>query len=127
MTWTNKGKCLDLSGGNQADGNRVCISFTFSYQFELTSRSSQIQIWTCRDNNANQVWNTGYMVNNLPATSQDGQYGTNNCGTGTSQTSKCQTAWIKYGLSPFATVGVVTDFVERNSQLCKRLLCLGTT
>jgi len=23
MTWTNKGKCLDLSGGNQADGNRV--------------------------------------------------------------------------------------------------------
>ena len=52
------------------------------------------------------------MVNNLPATSQDGQYGTNNCGTGTSQTSKCQTAWIKYGLSLFATVGVFTDVVN---------------
>jgi hypothetical protein len=67
------------------------------------------------------------MVNNLPATSQDGQYGTNNCGTGTSQTSNCQTAWIKYGLPFFATVGFVTDFFERNLQLSKRLLCLGTT
>ncbi|KIM37840.1 carbohydrate-binding module family 13 protein [Hebeloma cylindrosporum] len=75
LTWLNKGKCLDLTGGNQADGNRI-------------------QIWGCNNGNPNQVWNTGYMVNNLPATSQDGQYGTNNCGTGNSQTSKCQTAWI---------------------------------
>jgi len=24
MTWTDKGKCLDLTGGDQTDGNRVC-------------------------------------------------------------------------------------------------------
>ncbi|KAF8149025.1 macrophage activating glycoprotein [Crassisporium funariophilum] len=75
MVWANKNKCVDLSGGRQTDGN-------------------QIQIWTCRDGNINQVWNTGYSVNNLPATSQDGQYGTNNCGTGSDPTSRCQTAWI---------------------------------
>lgn len=43
------------------------------------------------------------------------------------KTSKCQTAWIKYGLLFFATVRLVTDFVKRRLQLCKRLLCLGTT
>lgn len=67
----------------------------------FTSRWSQIQIWSCTDGNANQVWNTGYMVNDFPTTSQDKQYGTNNCGTDSSQTSNCQTAWIKYGLSFF--------------------------
>ena len=61
----------------------------------------------------------------LLATSQNGQYGTNNCNTGTTRTSKCQTAWIKYGLLSFATVGVVTDFVEGNSQLCKRPFVSG--
>ncbi|KIM37844.1 carbohydrate-binding module family 13 protein [Hebeloma cylindrosporum] len=75
MTWTNKGKCIDLTGGNLADGTSV-------------------QIWSCSGGNANQVWNTGYMVNDLPTTSQDGQYGINNCGTGSSQSSNCQTAWI---------------------------------
>ncbi|KAJ3511963.1 hypothetical protein NLJ89_g3798 [Agrocybe chaxingu] len=75
ITWVNKGKCVDLSGGRQDDGN-------------------QIQIWSCRTNNINQVWKAGYSVNALPQTSQDEQYGTNNCGTGSSQTSRCQTAWI---------------------------------
>ncbi|KAF8071514.1 carbohydrate-binding module family 13 protein [Lyophyllum atratum] len=73
--WVNKGKCLDLSGGNTAAGTRV-------------------QSWSCRDNNKNQIWNTGYNVNNLPVTSQDGQFGTNKCGTTSSQTSNCQNAYL---------------------------------
>ncbi|KAF9459036.1 carbohydrate-binding module family 13 protein [Collybia nuda] len=75
LAWTNKGKCVDLSGGRLDDGNRI-------------------QSWACRDNNANQVWNTGYNVNQLPQTSQNGQFGTNACGTTSSQTANCQTAWI---------------------------------
>lgn len=55
----------------------------------------QIQLWACSGTNPNQVWNTGYMANALPQTSESGQSGTNNCGTGSSQTSQCQTAWIK--------------------------------
>ncbi|KAF9477745.1 macrofage activating glycoprotein [Pholiota conissans] len=74
LTWLNKGKCLDLSGGRQDAGN-------------------QIQVWSCRGN-INQVWNAGYSVNSLPTTSQSGQYGTNNCGTTSSSSSKCQTGWI---------------------------------
>ena len=53
-----------------------------------------MQVWTCTDNNANQVWNTGYFASALPDKSENGQTGTNNCGTGSSQSSKCQTAWI---------------------------------
>jgi hypothetical protein len=30
----------------------------------------------------------------LPDKSQNGQYGTNKCGTNSSQSSKCQTAWL---------------------------------
>jgi len=75
LAWTNKGKCVDLTKGSQADGNRI-------------------QSWGCSNNNPNQVWNTGYMVNQLPQTSQDGQFGTNSCGTTSNQTSNCQTAWI---------------------------------
>jgi len=75
LFWTNKGKCMDLTGGNQADGTRV-------------------QSWTCSDRNINQVWNTGYSVSNLPTTSQNGQFGVNNCGTDSSQSSNCQTLWV---------------------------------
>ena len=49
------------------------------------------------------------MVNDLPTTSQDEQYGINNCGTGSSETSKCQTAWIKYGLLFFETIELITN------------------
>jgi len=75
LSWTNHGKCMDLTGGSQNDGNRI-------------------QLWDCSNNNPNQVWNTGYMANSLPATSESGQTGTNACGSGSSQTSNCQTAWI---------------------------------
>lgn len=74
LSWHNKGKCVDLSGGRTTTGN-------------------QIQIWAC-NGNGNQVWNSGYMYNQLPATSEDGQSGTNNCGTTNSPTAKCQTVWI---------------------------------
>ncbi|KAJ7149933.1 carbohydrate-binding module family 13 protein [Mycena filopes] len=75
LSWTNHGKCVDLSGGSLADGNRP-------------------QIWDCAGGNANQIWNVGYSANALPATSENGQSGTNACGTGSSSTSKCQTAYI---------------------------------
>lgn len=32
-----------------------------------------------------------YSINNLPTTSEAGQYGINNCGTSSSQSSNCQT------------------------------------
>ncbi|KAF8071512.1 carbohydrate-binding module family 13 protein [Lyophyllum atratum] len=75
LAWTNKGKCVDLTSGNQSNGN-------------------PIQLWACGGGNKNQIWNTGYNVNDLPQTSQDGQYGTNSCGTTSSQTSNCQNAYL---------------------------------
>lgn len=75
LSWTNHGKCVDLTDGSQADGNRP-------------------QIWDCSGTNSNQIWNVGYSANALPATSENGQSGTNACGTTSSQSSKCQTAWI---------------------------------
>lgn len=76
LQWTNHGKCLDAPNGNVNDG-------------------TQLQIWQCSNPpNANQIWNTGYMANDLPQTSQAEQYGTNRCGTTSSQNSTCQTAWI---------------------------------
>jgi len=76
LTWLNKGKCLDLPSGSLADGNRI-------------------QLWGCNNgDNINQVWKSGYLVNSLPQTSQEGQYGVNNCGTNSTQTANCQTAWI---------------------------------
>jgi len=75
LSWTNHGKCTDLTDGSLADGNRI-------------------QIWSCSGNNANQVWNVGYNVNSLPGKSENGQTGTNSCGTSSSQSSMCQTAWI---------------------------------
>jgi len=72
ITWKNKGKSLDLTGGSLANGN-------------------QVQLWDTSYGNPNQVWDTGYMYSSLPKTSEIGQYGINNCGTTSSQTSKCQT------------------------------------
>ncbi|KAF9442188.1 carbohydrate-binding module family 13 protein [Macrolepiota fuliginosa MF-IS2] len=75
LSWKGpNNKCVDLSAGSTADGNRI-------------------QIWSC-SGTPNQTWNTGYMYNALPQTSQDEQFGTNNCGTNSDQNSKCQTAWI---------------------------------
>jgi len=75
LAWAGKGKCIDVSEGNQADGTRI-------------------QIWGCYNKNPNQIWSTGYMINGLPYQSQNGQYGTNQCGTGSSPSANCQTAWI---------------------------------
>jgi hypothetical protein len=75
LAWTNHGKCVDLTDGKLSDGN-------------------PIQLWQCFGNSANQIWNTGYMANALPKTSEDGQSGTNACGKTSSQSSNCQTAWI---------------------------------
>ncbi|KAL5507691.1 hypothetical protein ACEPAH_5309 [Sanghuangporus vaninii] len=75
LAWTDHGKCVDLTDGNLSDGNLP-------------------QVWSCGNGNPNQVWNTGYHVSSLPDKSQTDQSGTNNCGTGSSQDSQCQTAWI---------------------------------
>lgn len=80
LAWTNHGRCVDLPSGSTANGN-------------------QVQIWDCQGGETNpytpnQTWNVGYWAGNLPATSQNGQTGTNNCGTGSSATSQCQTLWI---------------------------------
>ncbi|KAH6871464.1 macrophage activating glycoprotein [Coprinopsis sp. MPI-PUGE-AT-0042] len=93
LSWTGRGKCVDLTDGNQADGNRI-------------------QIWGCSNKNPNQVWSTGYRPNALPDKSQNDQFGTNICGTASSQSSNCQTAWINsatdfclYAPRVFGTVG----------------------
>ncbi|KAF7297575.1 Ricin B-type lectin domain-containing protein [Mycena kentingensis (nom. inval.)] len=78
LAWTDHGRCIDLTDGKLTDGNRP-------------------QIWSCSSKNSNQVWNVGYMANMPPNTSEKGQSGTNNCGKTSSQTSKCQTAWINSG------------------------------
>jgi len=75
LAWTNHGRCIDLTDGSLANGNRV-------------------QIWDCTGGNGNQIWNVGYLSNNLPHTSQIGQTGFNDCGTGSSPTSMCQTLWL---------------------------------
>jgi hypothetical protein len=97
LSWKDKGKCVDLSGGRTTTGN-------------------QIQLWAC-NGNGNQIWNTGYMANALPAQTQNGQTGYNNCNGANSATAKCQTAWMN-SLNDFClwgpdTVGTIGD-TERN-------------
>ncbi|TRM58652.1 carbohydrate-binding module family 13 protein [Schizophyllum amplum] len=75
LSWKDHGKCLDLTDGSTADGNRP-------------------QLYSCSGGNANQVWNVGYSASDLPQTSEEGQVGTNQCGTNSDQSSMCQTAWI---------------------------------
>ncbi|KAF8646676.1 hypothetical protein AX16_007107 [Volvariella volvacea WC 439] len=75
LAWADHARCLDVPAGNTTDGTRA-------------------HIWQCLHGNANQVWNTGYHVSQLPQTSQEGQFGTNACGSESSQDSRCQTIWI---------------------------------
>ncbi|KAF6756835.1 macrofage activating glycoprotein [Ephemerocybe angulata] len=75
LEWQGKGKCVDLVDGKQDDGTPT-------------------QIWSCWNQNSNQIWTTGYMYNALPDKSQNEQYGTNNCGTGSDSSSNCQTGWL---------------------------------
>jgi len=97
IVWNNTNKCLDLTYGNLTNGN-------------------QVQILTCSDV-PTHVWNTGYMYNNLPNQTEIGQTGTNNCGTGSSQTSMCQTMWMNdaddFCLWAPPSVGTIGD-TERN-------------
>jgi hypothetical protein len=48
---TNQGFCLDLTGGSTADGN-------------------QVQIWTCTNDDVNQIWSTspGGSINGTTTT-----------------------------------------------------------
>jgi hypothetical protein len=75
LSWKDHGRCIDLTDGNTADGN-------------------QPQLWSCTASNANQIWNTGYHISSLPSTSEPSQSGTNACGSSSSQSAQCQTAWI---------------------------------
>ncbi|KZS87072.1 carbohydrate-binding module family 13 protein [Sistotremastrum niveocremeum HHB9708] len=105
LSWTNHGKCVDLTDGNQSNGNRI-------------------QVWSCGNGNANQVWNTGYLASALPSKSENGQTGTNACGTSSSQSSQCQTAWIN-GVDDFClwappSVGTIGDTEREEVAWCTR-------
>ena len=63
----------------------------------------QIQIWGCTHNNPNQIWDTGYSFTALPNTSQNDQFGTNNC-TGPDAGANCQTVWLKYAFCFFLQI-----------------------
>ncbi|ESK95930.1 macrofage activating glycoprotein [Moniliophthora roreri MCA 2997] len=76
LAWTNHERCMDLTNGSPEDGNRP-------------------QMWECIGWNSNQFWNVGYMANNLPEKSEQGQSGTNKCDKTTEgEQSQCQTVWI---------------------------------
>ncbi|KAF5331745.1 hypothetical protein D9758_017188 [Tetrapyrgos nigripes] len=105
LSWTNHGKCMDLPDGNTGNGN-------------------PIQLWDCSNTNPNQIWNTGYMANGLPNTSENGQFGTNSCGTSNSQSSNCQTAWINsaddFCLWAPPSVGAIGDTEREEVAWCTR-------
>jgi len=71
----DRGTCIDLTSGSTANGNIISVA-------------------SCVSGNHNQVWNVGYLANTLPATSEEDQFGINDCGTHSSQSSSCQTIWI---------------------------------
>ncbi|KAG6915295.1 hypothetical protein DXG01_012273 [Tephrocybe rancida] len=76
LAWDNgQNKCVELPGGNTASGTRIAI-------------------YGCVWGKNTQNWTNGYNVKELPQTSQSNQYGTNNCGTASNQTSNCQTAYM---------------------------------
>jgi hypothetical protein len=105
LAWTDHGKCTDLTGGSTAVG-------------------TQIQIWTCTGGNTNQVWNVGYSATSPPNKSENGQTGTNNCGTGSSQSSQCQTAWINdvddFCLWAPPSVGTIGDTEREEVAWCTK-------
>lgn len=43
-----------------------------------------------------QTYSATYLPTNTPNQSEDGQTGTNQCGTGSNQTSTCQNAYSEY-------------------------------
>jgi len=110
-------KCLDVPGGNKADGVKLqiwsCTKGNPNQIWKYTwwdnrlswsnkcldlpnsqTDGTRVQSASCGGNNPNQVWYAGYQANKLPDQSEKGQYGTNKCGSGSNATSNCQTAWI---------------------------------
>lgn len=49
-----------------------------------------------------QTYSATYLPSNAPNHSEDGQAGTNQCGTGNNQTSQCQNAYSEYHAIPDA-------------------------
>lgn len=105
LSWTNHGKCVDTPNGSLSDG-------------------TQAQVSGCTSGNANQVWNTGYYYNQLPNKSENGQTGTNACGTDSSQSSGCQTAWINdvddFCLWAPPSVGTIGDTEREEVAWCTK-------
>jgi len=105
LAWTDHGKCTDLSNGSTADGN-------------------VLQVWQCTSGNSHQVWNVGYSATSPPNKSENGQTGTNNCGTSSSQSSKCQTAWINdvddFCLWAPPSVGTIGDTEREEVAWCTK-------
>ena len=63
-----------------------------------------------------QVYSATYLPSNAPVQSEQGQSGTNQCGTGSNQTSQCQNAYRE--LSPLSSW---EQFVENSDgHLSKR-------
>ncbi|KAJ7600306.1 carbohydrate-binding module family 13 protein [Mycena floridula] len=73
LTWSDKTSCLDI---------------------EATDAATPARVSACTKENPNQVFNVGYLIGELPKTSESGQYGYNTCKPNNFQSSKCQTAWI---------------------------------
>ena len=96
LTWKGTNKCVDLAGGNLADGSPVSLSMKVNVHFLIPHpHFPQIQIWTCSQGNPNQFWNVGYSALALPTTSQKEQTGVNNCsGANAASDPKCQTVWL---------------------------------
>ena len=108
LAWTNHGRCMDLTDGNLANGNTIqiwdCDGYVEAYIGCLITHSHisgamvikariRLSLFGCRRLilGAFLVWNVGYLSNNLPHQSQNGQTGYNDCGTDSSSDSMCQT------------------------------------
>jgi len=101
----DRGKCMDLTGGSTANGNII-------------------QLLNCVSGNHDQVWNVGYLDSQLPATSESDQFGTNTCGTHSSQSSVCQTIWMNdvddFCLWAPPSVGTIGDTEREEVAWCTK-------
>jgi hypothetical protein len=108
LAWTNHSRCMDLSEGSLANGNKVqiwdCDGYVDAFigcpvTDSCISGPAAIKVRFCASLDCCErltldgilVWNVGYLSNHLPHQSQIGQTGNNDCGTGSSPTSMCQT------------------------------------
>jgi hypothetical protein len=100
------GRCLDLTNGAVANGTPV-------------------QLQTCNKGQAKQIWNPYYVEGTQPAKAAEDpslQFGTNQCGTGSSQSANCQNIWIN-SLNDFClyappTVGEVGNMEPKVVSWC---------